>query len=588
MERLRQVYATILRQLGQLGPSQKLLIGSLLVIVLMTLFLLSQYAGSPKYVDILSGATPDEQNRAFTYLVGVGLPAEMQNGKLVVPAERQHVAIAQLAQAKALPADKELTFRNLVEKQNMFMPKGQLDQMFTTALTNELSHTIAEFDGIESARVFVSAPQTTGLGMAARKPVAQVTVFTGAGRGGTGGLDQKTVDALADVVAGAVAGLDVRNVAIIDGTSRRRYRASAPDEMGGQSYLEQAIAVEDRVRQKIEDHLASFIPGVVVSVNAMVDASKRETVTDKALEKGAGTVAVTTRENSTTDTSESASRAGEPGLAPNVGLDVRAGNTTGGNSTNTEKNEVESMVKIGSEITKQIAARGRPTKINVTVSVPRDYVVEILKKRSAGAAGGAGGGGAADASADPADADIDKEWQTQQTRLVEMIRPLIDTKDVAATVADAGDVVVALMPMALAGGGGDGGSRAGFGGFSGSSGGGGGSGMISSLLNQGLIKQVALGALAVVALGMTFLLVKKTAKTQPLPSAEELVGIPPALQADSDLVGEADESDTAMTGIEVDTDALKTGKMLEEVQELVKKNPQQAASVFTRWLVMEE
>lgn len=583
MEQLRRIWGTIGKQLGQLGPSQRLLIGSLLVIVLMTLFLVSQYAGARKMVELIPSAGADEQTRAQTYLMSVGLTAEMKEGKVVVPAERQYVALAQLTQAQMLPADKKLVFDNLIEKQNMFMPKGQLDQMYMTALTNELSKVISGFDGIEDARVFISNPVTTGLGAATRKPVAQVTVFTGRGRSGAG-LDQKTVDALADVVAGAVAGLDLRNVAIIDGTSRRRYRATAPEDIGGQTYMEQVAAVEDRVREKIEDHLGRFISGVVVSVNAMVDASKRERIIDKALEKGQGSVSIPTSETNTTSNSSGGTKAGEPGLGSNVGLDINGGNGGPSNQTTSETTEVSSSVRIGSEVTKQVDPRGRPTKINVTVSVPRDYVLEILKSRAGEAPGGNGAGGGTGGGG-PTDADVEKEWQTQQARLVGMIKPLIDTKDVPTTIAEAGEVVVTLMPVAL-GLTGEGGNTAGLGGSVG--GGGGGSGMISKLLSGGVIKQALLGVLALVALGMTFVMVRRVGKPQALPTAEELVGIPPALQPDSDLVGEADESETAMTGIEVDSDALKTSKMLEEVQELVSKNPQTAATVFSRWLATEE
>jgi flagellar biosynthesis/type III secretory pathway M-ring protein FliF/YscJ len=83
-------------------------------------------------------------------------------------------------------------------------------------------------------------------------------------------------------------------------------------------------------------------------------------------------------------------------------------------------------------------------------------------------------------------------------------------------------------------------------------------------------------------------MVRKAGRAPALPTAEELVGIPPALAPGSDLVGEADESDTAMSGIEVDDDELRTQKMLEQVSELVKSNPSSAATVFNRWMTPEE
>jgi flagellar biosynthesis/type III secretory pathway M-ring protein FliF/YscJ len=114
----------------------------------------------------------------------------------------------------------------------------------------------------------------------------------------------------------------------------------------------------------------------------------------------------------------------------------------------------------------------------------------------------------------------------------------------------------------------------------------GGSGMLG-LAESGIVKTAVVGALAVVALFMMFMMVRKAGKAAPLPTAEELVGIPPALQGGSDVVGEADESETAMAGIEVDSDELKTQKMLEEVTELVKSNPSGAAQIMGRWLQTE-
>jgi flagellar biosynthesis/type III secretory pathway M-ring protein FliF/YscJ len=87
---------------------------------------------------------------------------------------------------------------------------------------------------------------------------------------------------------------------------------------------------------------------------------------------------------------------------------------------------------------------------------------------------------------------------------------------------------------------------------------------------------------------MMFMLVRKAGRAAPMPTAEELVGIPPAIEPDSDLVGEADEGETPMMGIEIDSDQLKRQKMLQEVSELVKSNPQSAVGVFNRWLAPEQ
>jgi flagellar biosynthesis/type III secretory pathway M-ring protein FliF/YscJ len=99
---------------------------------------------------------------------------------------------------------------------------------------------------------------------------------------------------------------------------------------------------------------------------------------------------------------------------------------------------------------------------------------------------------------------------------------------------------------------------------------------------------VILGALALVAVGMMLSMVRKAGRKVDLPTAEELVGIPPALKNAGDLVGEADEGDTAMAGIEVGDDQLKTSKILEQVGKLVDESPGDAAKLINRWVVVEE
>jgi hypothetical protein len=239
-------------------------------------------------------------------------------------------------------------------------------------------------------------------------------------------------------------------------------------------------------------------------------------------------------------------------------------------------------VKIGTEVTHKQMPRGRPTKINVSVSVPRDYVAEVLRQRKA-----AGGAGAA-TPPEVTETEIEAEWSGRLARdLEKMIGPLVQTTDISGTAMEAGEVVVSLIPIALASVGPNG-LRGPAG--PGAAGVGGGGGMfegVSSLASSGVLKQVLLGGLAVLSIGMMFVLVRKAGKTAPMPTAEELVGIPPALQPDSDLVGEADEGETAMLGIEINSEELKRQKMLEEVAELVKSNPQVAVGVFNRWLTPE-
>jgi flagellar biosynthesis/type III secretory pathway M-ring protein FliF/YscJ len=600
MDRLRAMLANIRAQLGVLTVTQKLLIGTLCVLFLMTLFLVSQYTGSPTTMALLPGGTADDQQKAAVFLRNRSMPFTVAtDGKIMVQPDQRYIALAAMTKEQALPGDKKLLFDGLVaaSASNWLEPLADKQVKFNVALQNELARVIRSIPGIEDANVVISRPpDNSGFGAATKKAVAQVAVFPVAGQG----LDQNTVNALADLVAGSVSGLDLREVAIVDGKNRRSYRAVSPEDLaGGGSYIEQVAKVEKRVQDKVSEHLR-FIPEVIVSVNAMIDAARRESERLEALPKGQGTTVVEIENTTSNNTSTSKSGGGiEPGVNANVGMDLNRGNGSNGNSMADESNTVKSQAVIGQVKTKQKDATGRPTKINVTVSVPREYVAAIAKQKKAAGAPAAGAaatpaGAAPAAAAEPSDTEIDSLFESDvKKKIEEMVSPLVETDGgsgtpgtAAATQLVAGTVRAFLIPVSMGGGtsaAGMGGSRAG-----GFMGGGGGMSSISGLLENRLVKSVGLGALAVVALGMMLMMVKKAGKSPQMPTAEELVGIPPALEPGTDVVGEAIEGETAMAGIEIDEDALKTSKMLEEIGTLVKNNPQSAASVFNRWLAEEE
>jgi flagellar M-ring protein FliF len=119
--------------------------------------------------------------------------------------------------------------------------------------------------------------------------------------------------------------------------------------------------------------------------------------------------------------------------------------------------------------------------------------------------------------------------------------------------------------------------------------GGSGGGLGGAFVSDNLVKTVGLGALAVVSLLLMFMMVRRASREEEMPTAEELVGIPPALaQAESDLVGEASESTPAMEGLEIDENDLRRQQMLDQVNELAKNDPDEAATLIRKWIRTHE
>lgn len=570
MEQLRRAIATIQKHLGQLTPTQKMLVGSLAVIIAMALFLVSSYAGGPGWVDLLPGTPAAEQQRAMTTLTGSGIRARFESGKLQVAKGSEQAALAQLSETGKLPQDVSSLFRNILERQTWHTSRQQSEQFYNIDLQNVLSTVIRNFSGVKSAFVVLDAPEPGGLGARVRKPTASVTVFTEAGRP----LPQPTVDAIANLVAGAKAGLELEHVRIVEGgPNGRQRRASRDNELVAATYLEQASKVEAQMQEKIAGLLA-HIPGVSVAVTAQVDVTSVTAQVKRNFDTGQGTVAPLRREVTNKTSQTEASGAAEPGVRSNQTADINRGGGARGTRLETEETETEFEPHVGSRTEQIVDPKGMPTSLVASVNVPRGYVVALLKPGSAA--------GAADG---PSEKEVEEQFKLEQRKIEGSIRPHLRTRSADGRLVD-GEVVVSMVPIDVSLSAvppQEAGLLSGLASLSG----GGGSGM-SGLLGSGLIDKAILAVLAIVAMGMMVMLVRRSARKVELPTAEELVGVPPTLEANTDLIGEADESETAMAGIEVDEDSVRSQKMLESVGEFVQSSPDQAGQLMRRWISVNE
>jgi flagellar biosynthesis/type III secretory pathway M-ring protein FliF/YscJ len=560
MEQLRRILEHIRQNLRGLDTSKKLLIGSLCVIMLMTLFVVSQYAGKPRLLPLMPGMPAADQTIVADQLRTVGHKFQVgDNGVVLVKANERDAIFAQLGEQGQLPANTEILFSNIIENQSWTNSRTQNEQLYSLALQNELSKRIADWSVIRDATVVIDAPEPRGVGGGVRRPTAAVTATSAAG----GALPQETVDAIAQYVAGAKAGLSPENVEVIDGATGRARKARLEGGVDASSYLEAARAVERMFKDKIYA-LVSDIPGVIVEVTAGVDISRRTRTEERVLPKGDGTESLLKSERSKTTESAGNATGAEPGFRSNTGADIRTASSSIGGFTETDdETEFESFP--GRSHEQIVDPRGNPTRLVATINVPRMHVVSLMT-------------GDAEDAAQPAEAEIQTFWAIEKERIRERVDPHLQTVAEDGSPIQ-GSVVVSLVsaPVEIAG---TGSSRSGAGG--------GGTSMMLGLGNGDLIDKAVLVALSAIALAMMLLMVKRSGRKITLPTAEELVGIPPALSAGDDIVGEADVGDSPLAGLEVDEDQLKSQKILEQVGALINENPELASGMLGRWVAAED
>ncbi|QQS09801.1 MAG: hypothetical protein IPK69_04055 [Phycisphaerales bacterium] len=581
MDMLRQAIETIRKQLGALTASQKLLMGSLAVIVVMTLAFVSLYAGRASWAEPLKGYPAADQQRASIFLTSANIPNTLTpDGRLTVPADREAQARAMLAENGKLPSDKTILFDNLLEKQSWINSRQQNEQIYLIALQNQLAQDISQFKGIKSATVILDIPEAQGIGRAVRLPTASVTVST------TGSaLSQPAVDAIAGYVAGSRAGLEIDRVRVIDATTGVQRRASTETDQIPSTYLEHATKVERLTQEKLSS-LLSYIPGAIVAVTAQVDVTRVNTQTTATLPKGNGTLVEPKRITEDVTSSTEGVPGAEPGLRSNTELDIANSQGVPGRSNNTSKNETDMAILPGTRTETVVDPKGMTTMVAVSVNVPRGYIEQLLGDQ-AGNSGASGGGGGSSGAAPDEKAIQDYFIAQIKPQIESTIRPHVRvmTQQANRALSDADldkllgqSVSVAMIPIGVPKTLGP--VSAGLLGTLTATGGGG--------LGGSLIEKIGLSTLALIALGMMFIMLKRAGKRVEMPTAEELVGLPPQLDTHSDLVGEADVGETPLTGIEVNETQVQVQKMLEQVGELVEENPSAAAKLLNRWITVEE
>ena len=292
---------------------------------------------------------------------------------------------------------------------------------------------------------------------------------------------------------------------------------------------------------------------------------------------GEGTVSLIKKETGNKTTQADGSRAAEPGPRSNQAADISRSSSGKGTKMDQETTESEFDSKIGTEERNIVDPRGMPTSFVASVNVPKGYIVNLLKPPAK-----------PDEVKDPTkpdvvptDQEVDARFKVEQASIVASLKPHLRTHSAEGVVE--GEVVVSLVPGEylatsvgpsggmpalgmLATGGGT------IGGFS---------------LGTGLIDKAVVSVLAIAALTMMVMMVKKAGKKIEMPTAAELVGVPQDMEVKSDVIGEAAEGDTPLEGIEVDEGDVQKQKMLESVGEFVQGSPEGAAKLMKRWMAVD-
>ena len=313
--------------------------------------------------------------------------------------------------------------------------------------------------------------------------------------------------------------------------------------------------------------LLSYIPGVIVAVTAEVDVSRVSEQTRAHLKEGEGTVSVLKSEQTTSIQQSGEATGSEPGVRSMQGADINQGTSESASGSTQEEADTEFETAIGTTVRDLVDPRGMPTMLAASVNVPEAFVVELLRQENPPAEG--------EEPENPTAEAIAARFADIRTQIEQLVKPHLKTRGDSNALVE-GEVQVAMVPTKVLAG------------LGGAPSGGGVLGLIGGGAGDSLLDTALLGGLALVSLTMMVMMVRRSAKKVELPTAEELVGVPPVLESDSDLVGEAEEGEGALAGIEVGDEDVERNKMLDQIAELIQAEPQKAANLLGRWMAAGE
>ncbi|MEM1211534.1 MAG: hypothetical protein AAGI68_04470 [Planctomycetota bacterium] len=540
MDFLKKQALQIKAQLGDLSLSTKFLIGAVLVILVMVAGILIVTAYGSDRVPV-SNFAEGQSAEVLSQLRTAGIDAAQEGAVITVPADQREDALATLAANNLLAANAADAFNQLVSEQSMFTNDKQNTQRMLIAKQTFLSRVIRKMNNVDDAHVVVDYPDRKGFGNTHSDPSASVVVRMQAGRP----VSKNLVAAVAGLVSGAVAELKPQDVQVVDGNTNQAHSVGDPND-ANPTDAQEAIRLKEKYhRDKLVDHLR-FVRGAIVTVRVRTDNIKEKTSANVELAPDQPVLMTRTESRKDTDFENG----GEPGVRSNVGATIDGG---GGVARSMEEEITEDRLSVNPVIARQnVKSYGlQIQQINVSISIPRSYFVNVMRAQQPEVEA-------------PSDADLQPIIDAELVKIENQIKPQVAAEvEPQIAVAMHYDPVVEVEVA--------------------------GSGIGAVLSDAGISTGVVTaGVLGIAALGLMFYLTRKATQRETLPSVEELAGLPPALPADDDLLGEVEEVDTGMEGVELDESELRARKMADQISELIKANPEEAGTLLNKWVDLEE
>ncbi|MEN1679823.1 MAG: hypothetical protein AAGJ46_09525 [Planctomycetota bacterium] len=415
MNFLNQFAKQITELVESMTPAARVTAGLLLAVVVVSIgFLFKQSTtGANEYLfgaEPLSSAEIDAMTAAISK---AGLnDFDVEGSRIKVPRGKRHEYIAAVAAEEALPKHASDYMREAIENSNPFDSREQKLQRIKQAKQQQFSHIVEWYPWVQQASVIYDVRTTRGP-RPTEMASATVSVLPKPGES----LTNRRSRSIAKLVAGGFTSMSPEDVTIsnMGGDDYAAFGVDDNAEEYETLFHRERARVENELRRDIHSHL-SFIPGVRVQVNAILDETVQTTSYERKPDPQSVEESVDESESETTQ--HVADNVGRPGVTANGPRGPRAEDEPQ-RETDQSTKERKTVVKsrVGETETSTVTAGMIAKEIQASIEVPRDYVVAVWRETQALLTG--------DVPERMEEADMQRAVQDIETRVKNAVKPLL-------------------------------------------------------------------------------------------------------------------------------------------------------------------
>ncbi|HEX4916592.1 MAG TPA: flagellar basal-body MS-ring/collar protein FliF [Limnobacter sp.] len=309
----------VFKGLKGLDPQKRLVLLIALPLLLGLIVAATLWSTRPEYKVLFSSVNETDGGAIINSLKQMGVPYQYSEGggAILVPSDKVYETRLQLA-SQGLPKGSVVGFE-LFESQKMGVTQFQEQVNFQRGLEGELIRSIQSLDAVQSARVHLALPKNSVFLREQQRPTASIVVNLARGRY----LSREQVDGIVHLVASSVPQLSPRDVSVVDQTGALLTQNANPNDPATLTadQMLKVQKIEDTLNRRVMDLLIPIVGegNVRASVTAKVNFQEveRSAETYKPNNEG-GNASIRSQQQAENREGANTNPSGVPGMISNT------------------------------------------------------------------------------------------------------------------------------------------------------------------------------------------------------------------------------------------------------------------------------